>query len=227
MCNGFTKIETNCKWFLDKEVQFAIISVPTYFNYSQRQAIRDAGTISGLNVLRIIDEPTLAAIAYGFDKEIKTSRNVLIFDLGGGNFSLSLLAIEDGEFEVKAISGNIYLGGEDFDNKLIKYCAGEFRKRTGIYIESNPKALRRLRSSCEKAKRTLSASTQATIDIDSLLGGEDLNIEITRSKFEDLCMDLFKNCLPPIENVLKNAKMRKRDINDVVLVGGSTRIPRI
>ena len=218
--------QTACD-YLGKEVKDAIVTVPAYFNDSQRQATKDAGTISGLNVLRIINEPTAAAIAYGLDKKYQNERNVLIFDLGGGTFDVSLLSLEDGLFEVKATNGHTHLGGEDFDNRLVEYCAGEFRRKTSIDLKENPKALRRVRASCEKAKRALSAATQATVDIDALMDGEDLNVVITRSKFEDLCMDLFKKCLPPLENVLKDAKMSKSEVNDVVLVGGSTRIPKI
>ena len=222
------KLKKTADDFLGKEVKDAIVTVPAYFNDSQRQATKDAGTISGLNVLRIINEPTAAAIAYGLDKQAgKKEENVLIFDLGGGTFDVSLLALEDGLFEVKATNGNTHLGGEDFDNRLVEYCAGEFRRKTSIDIKKNAKALRRVRASCEKAKRALSAATQATVDIDALMEGEDLNVVITRSKFEDLCMDLFKKCMPPLENVLKDAKMSKSQIDEVVLVGGSTRIPKI
>ena len=222
------KLKQTATDFLGKEVKDAIVTVPAYFNDSQRQATKDAGTISGLNVLRIINEPTAAAIAYGLDKQTgKKEENVLIFDLGGGNFDVSLLALEDGLFEVKATNGNTHLGGEDFDNRLVEYCAGEFRRKTSIDIKKNAKALRRVRAACEKAKRALSAATQATVDIDALMDGEDLNVVITRSKFEDLCMDLFKKCMPPLECVLKDAKMSKSQIDEVVLVGGSTRIPKI
>ena len=221
------KLKQTASDFLGKEVKDAIITVPAYFNDSQRQATKDAGTISGLNVLRIINEPTAAAIAYGLDKKYKDERNVLIFDLGGGTFDVSLLTLEDGLFEVKATNGNTHLGGEDFDNRLVEYCASEFRRKTSIDIKTNAKALRRVRASCEKAKRALSAATQATVDIDALMDGEDLNVVITRSKFEDLCMDLFKKCMPPLESVLRDSKMSKSQINDVVLVGGSTRIPKI
>ena len=221
------KLKQTANDFLGKEVKDAIVTVPAYFNDSQRQATKDAGTIAGLNVLRIINEPTAAAIAYGLDKKYKDERNVLIFDLGGGTFDVSLLSLEDGVFEVRATNGNTHLGGEDFDNRMVEYCAGEFRRKTGIDIKSNPKALRRVRASCEKAKRALSAATQATVDIDALMDGEDLNVVITRSKFEDLCMDLFKKCMPPLENVIKDSKLAKSQIHDVVLVGGSTRIPKV
>lgn len=213
--------------YLGKEVKDAIVTVPAYFNDSQRQATKDAGQISGINVLRIINEPTAAAIAYGLDKKFKNERNVLIFDLGGGTFDVSVLSLEEGLFEVRATNGHTHLGGEDFDNRLVEYCAGEFRRKTGISMKDNPKALRRVRASCEKAKRALSASTQATIDIDALMEGKDLNVTITRAKFEELCMDLFKKCIPPLDNVLRDSKMSKSDIHDVVLVGGSTRIPKI
>ena len=221
------KLKKTAEDFLGKDVKDAIVTVPAYFNDSQRQATKDAGTISGLNVLRIINEPTAAAIAYGLDKQEKKEENVLIFDLGGGTFDVSLLSLEDGLFEVKATNGNTHLGGEDFDNRLVEYCAGEFRRKTSIDIKGNAKALRRVRAACEKAKRALSAATQATVDIDALMDGEDLNVVITRSKFEDLCMDLFKKCMPPLENVIKDAKMSKSQIDEVVLVGGSTRIPKI
>ena len=213
--------------FLGKEVKDAIITVPAYFNDSQRQATKDAGVIAGLNVLRIINEPTAAAIAYGLDKNQDKEENVLIFDLGGGTFDVSLLTLEDGLFEVKSTNGNTHLGGEDFDNRLVEHCANEFKKKTGIDIKNNVKALRRLRVSCERAKRALSASTQATIDVDALMDGEELNLILTRSKFEDICIDLFKKCIPPLENVIKDGKLSKSQIDEVVLVGGSTRIPKI
>ena len=213
--------------YIGKEVKDAIITVPAYFNDSQRQATKDAGQIAGINVVRIINEPTAASIAYGLDKKFKNERNVLIFDLGGGTFDVSLLSLEEGLFEVKATNGHTHLGGEDFDNRLVEYCANEFRRKTGLDIKGNPKALRRVRAQCEKAKRALSASTQTNVEVDGLLDGEDLSVTITRSKFEDLCMDLFKKCIPPLDNVLRDAKMSKSEVNDVVLVGGSTRIPKI
>ena len=221
------KLKQTASDYLGKDIKDAIITVPAYFNDSQRQATKDAGAISGLNVLRIINEPTAAAIAYGLDKKFNNERNVLIFDLGGGTFDVSLLSLEDGLFEVKATNGHTHLGGEDFDNRLVSHCVNEFKRKTSIDLTSNPKALRRIRVACEKAKRALSASTQATIDIDALIDGEDLNTIITRSKFEDLCMDLFMQCIPPLENVLHDAKMSKADVNDIVLVGGSTRIPKV
>jgi heat shock protein 1/8 len=213
--------------YLGKDVKDAIITVPAYFNDSQRQATKDAGQISGLNMLRIINEPTAAAIAYGLDKKFKSERNVLIFDLGGGTFDVSILALEEGLFEVRATNGHTHLGGEDFDNRLVDFCTGEFRRKHGIDLKENPKALRRIRAAAEKGKRALSSATQATIDIDALMDGKDLNITLTRAKFEELCMDLFKKCIPPLDNVLKDAKMSKSDVHDVILVGGSTRIPKI
>jgi L1 cell adhesion molecule like protein len=213
--------------YLAKEVKDAIVTVPAYFNDSQRQATKDAGTISGLNIIRIINEPTAAAIAYGLDKKFKNERNVLIFDLGGGTFDVSILSLEEGLFEVRATNGHTHLGGEDFDNRLVEYCSGEFRRKYNVDLKENAKALRRVRAAAEKAKRVLSSATQATIEIDALVDGNDLHLTITRAKFEELCMDLFKKCLPPLDNVLKDSKLSKGEIHDVVLVGGSTRIPKI
>lgn len=213
--------------YVGTDIKDAIVTVPAYFNDSQRLATKDAGTISGLNVLRIINEPTAAAIAYGLDKKFKSERNVLIFDLGGGTFDVSILSLEEGLFEVRSTNGHTHLGGEDFDNRLVEYCSGEFKRKTGLDLKENPKALRRLRSSCEKAKRALSAATQTTIDIDSIMDGRDLNMTVTRAKFEELCMDLFKLCIPPVEGALKDSKLSKSEIHEVVLVGGSTRIPKI
>ncbi|KAL4854067.1 Heat shock cognate protein [Chlorella vulgaris] len=208
----------------DKEVKKAVVTVPAYFNDSQRQATKDAGVIAGLEVMRIINEPTAAAIAYGLDKKGTTSgeQNVLIFDLGGGTFDVSLLTIEEGIFEVKATAGDTHLGGEDFDNRLVNFF--EFKRKHRKDISSNPRALRRLRTSCERAKRTLSSSTQASIEIDSLYEGIDFYSSITRARFEELNMDLFRKCMEP---VLRDAKMDKGQVNEVVLVGGSTRIPKV
>merc|ERR1712054_381628 len=213
--------------FLGKEVKSAVVTVPAYFNDSQRQATKDAGTIAGLNVLRIINEPTAAAIAYGLDKQESKEKNVLIFDLGGGTFDVSLLAIEEGIFEVKATNGHTHLGGEDFDNKMVDYCMADFKKKTGIDISKNNRSLRRLRTQCEKAKRILSAAHQAEIECEALAEGEDYSITMTRAKFEELCMDLFRKCMPPVENALKDAGIGKGEVHEVVLVGGSTRIPKI
>lgn len=213
--------------YLGKKINDAVITVPAYFNDSQRQATKDAGVISGLNVLRIINEPTAAAIAYGLDKKSSQERNVLIFDLGGGTFDVSLLTIEEGIFEVKATNGHTHLGGEDFDNRMVEYCTSEFKKKTSVDISNNPRALRRLRTQCEKAKRILSSAHQAPIECESLAEGFDFNISITRAKFEELCMEFFKKCIPPVENVLKDSGLSKGQIHEVVLVGGSTRIPKV
>jgi heat shock 70kDa protein 1/2/6/8 len=221
------KMKETAEAFLSKPIKHAVVTVPAYFNDSQRQATKDAGAIAGLNVLRIINEPTAAAIAYGLDKKGKGERHVLIFDLGGGTFDVSLLTIEDGIFEVKATAGDTHLGGEDFDSKLVEYCAAEFLKKTQIDIRGNHRALRRLRTQCEKAKRILSSSTQATIEVDSLAESMDFNTTITRAKFEELCLHYFKECIPPVEKVLKDANFAKNQVHDVVLVGGSTRIPKI
>ena len=222
-----TKMKETAESFLNKKVKDAVVTVPAYFNDSQRQATKDAGAIAGLNVLRIINEPTAAAIAYGLDKKGKGERNVLIFDLGGGTFDVSLLTIDDGIFEVKATSGDTHLGGEDFDNRLVEYCTADFQKKHGMNISSNTRALRRLRTQCERAKRILSSSTQTTIEVDSLHESVDYSTVITRAKFEELCLDYFKKCIPPVESVLKDSGMSKSQVHDIVLVGGSTRIPKV
>jgi heat shock protein 1/8 len=213
----------------DKPVKKAVVTVPAYFNDSQRQATKDAGVIAGLEVMRIINEPTAAAIAYGLDKKGQTTgeQNILIFDLGGGTFDVSLLTIEEGIFEVKSTAGDTHLGGEDFDNRLVNHFVQEFKRKYKKDITPNPRALRRLRTACERAKRTLSSSTQASIEIDSLYEGIDFYSSITRARFEELCMDLFRKCMDPVEKVIRDAKMDKSTINEVVLVGGSTRIPKV
>ncbi|KAE8968390.1 Heat shock protein, partial [Phytophthora rubi] len=203
-----------------------VITVPAYFNDSQRQATKDAGAIAGLNVLRIINEPTAAAIAYGLDKK-GGERNVLIFDLGGGTFDVSLLSIEEGIFEVKATAGDTHLGGEDFDNRLVEYFVQEFKRKHRKDLTQNQRALRRLRTACERAKRTLSSSAQAYIEIDSLYDSVDFNSTITRARFEDLCGDYFRKTMEPVEKVLRDAKLSKSQVHEVVLVGGSTRIPKV
>ena len=223
-----TKLKKDAEVYLDAEVKRAVITCPAYFNDAQRQATKDAGQIAGINVLRIINEPTAAAIAYGLDKiEQEGIRNILIFDLGGGTFDVSLLAIDEGVFEVKATNGDTHLGGEDFDNKMVEFCMKEFKTKSGIDISKNARAMRRLRTQCEKAKRLLSSSHSAPIECESLSDGEDYNTEISRAKFEELCIDLFKKCMPPVQNVLNDSKVGKAQINEVVLVGGSTRIPKI
>ena len=221
------KMKEIAEGYLGEEVKDAVITVPAYFNDSQRQATKDAGVIAGLNVLRIINEPTAAAIAYGLDKNSKKEQNVLIFDLGGGTFDVSLLTIDDGVFEVKATAGDTHLGGEDFDSRLVNHFISEFKRKNKKDITGSKRALRRLRTACEKSKRTLSASTNASIEIDSLFEGEDLYTSITRAKFESLCDDLFRGCLEPVEKVLRDAKIDKSKVDEIVLVGGSTRIPKI
>jgi len=221
-----TKMKDIAEAYLGKEVNNAVVTVPAYFNDSQRQATKDAGAISGLNVLRIINEPTAAAIAYGLDQKGE-EKNVLIFDLGGGTFDVSLLTIEEGIFEVKATAGDTHLGGEDFDNRMVDYFLQDFKRRHRKDMSSNQRSLRRLRTACERAKRTLSSSTQAHIEIDSLFDGIDFNSTITRARFEDLCMDYFKKCMEPCEKVLRDSKISKNQVHEVVLVGGSTRIPKI
>merc|ERR1712072_821525 len=224
-----TKMKETAESYLGHEVKDAVVTVPAYFNDSQRQATKDAGVIAGLNVLRIINEPTAAAIAYGLDKKKSSDResNVLIFDLGGGTFDVSILAIDGGIFEVKSTAGDTHLGGEDFDNRMVDHFVTEFKRKHKKEITVNKRALRRLRTACERAKRTMSASAQANIEIDSLFEGIDFYTSITRARFEELCADLFRGTLDPVEKALRDAKMDKSSINDIVLVGGSTRIPKI
>ena len=221
------KMKEIAEAYLGHPVTEAVVTVPAYFNDSQRQATKDAGTIAGLNVLRIINEPTAAAIAYGLDKKTTAERNILIFDCGGGTFDVSILNIEDAIFEVRATAGDTHLGGEDFDTLLVEYFVDEFKKKTKLDITGNKKSLRRLRTACERAKRTLSSATSACVEVDSLFDGRDFNSTITRAKFENLCDSLFRKTMKPVEQVLRDAKMSKSQINEVVLVGGSTRIPRI
>merc|ERR1719184_339884 len=223
-----TKMKETAEAYLGTEVKEAVITVPAYFNDSQRQATKDAGAISGLNVLRIINEPTAAAIAYGLDKKKGAAEaNVLIFDLGGGTFDVSILTIEEGIFEVKSTAGDTHLGGEDFDNRMVDHFVNEFKRKHKKDMKGNKRALRRLRTACERAKRTLSASAQANIEIDSMFEGIDFYTSITRARFEELCSDLFKGTLEPVEKALRDAKLDKSGIDDIVLVGGSTRIPKI
>lgn len=221
------KMKEIAESYLGKKVTDAVVTVPAYFNDSQRQATKDAATIAGLNCLRIINEPTAAAIAYGLDKNKDDDTNVLIFDLGGGTFDVSLLNIEGGIFEVKATAGDTHLGGEDFDSRLLRHFSEEFKRKHKKDISGNPRALRRLRTACERAKRTLSSTTQTTIEIDSLYDGIDFYTTITRARFEELCMDLFRKCMEPVEKTIRDAKMDKMKIDEIVLVGGSTRIPKI
>ena len=224
-----TKMKAVAESYLGSSVTDAVITVPAYFNDSQRQATKDAGTIAGLNVLRIINEPTAAAIAYGLDKKGDNNgeRNILIFDCGGGTFDVSILSIDDSVFEVQATAGDTHLGGEDFDTRMVEHFMSEFKKKHKVDLSDNKKALRKLRTASEKAKRTLSSSTTAMIEIDSLCDGIDFNTSISRAKFESLCDDLFRKTMKPVEQVLRDSKLSKSQIHEVVLVGGSTRIPKI
>ncbi|XP_036609806.1 heat shock cognate 71 kDa protein-like isoform X6 [Trichosurus vulpecula] len=222
-----TKMKEIAEAYLGKTVTNAVVTVPAYFNDSQRQATKDAGTITGLNVLRIINEPTAAAIAYGLDKKVGAERNVLIFDLGGGTFDVSILTIEDGIFEVKSTAGDTHLGGEDFDNRMVNHFIAEFKRKHKKDISENKRAVRHLRTACKRAKHTLSSSTQASIEIDSLCEGIDFYTSITRARFKELNTDLFRGTLDPVEKALRDAKLDKSQIHDIILVGGSTRIPKI
>jgi L1 cell adhesion molecule like protein len=222
-----TKMKDIAESFMGKTVKDAVVTVPAYFNDSQRQATKDAAAIAGLNCLRIINEPTAAAIAYGLDKNKDEDKNVLIFDLGGGTFDVSLLNIEGGIFEVKATAGDTHLGGEDFDARLLRHFSEEFKRKHKKDLSGNARALRRLRTACERAKRTLSSTSQTTVEIDSLFEGIDFYSSITRARFEDLNADLFRKCMEPVEQVIRDAKMDKAKVDEVVLVGGSTRIPKI
>jgi len=221
------KMRETAEAYLGKDVPNAVVTVPAYFNDSQRQATKDAGAIAGMNVLRIINEPTAAAIAYGLDKKVGAERNVLIFDLGGGTFDVSVLSIEDGIFEVKSTAGDTHLGGEDFDNRMVNHFIQEFKRKNKKDISGSKRAVRRLRTACERAKRTLSSSTQAAIEIDSLFEGVDFYTSITRARFEELCSDLFRGTMDPVEKALRDARLDKNAIHEIVLVGGSTRIPKV
>ncbi|CUG91763.1 heat shock protein 70, putative, partial [Bodo saltans] len=224
------KMKATAETYIGKEVKKAVVTVPAYFNDVQRQATKDAGAIAGLEVISIMNEPTAAAVAYGLDKigDNHRKRDVLIFDLGGGTFDVTLLTIGANVFEVKATSGDTHLGGADFDNRLVKFYTEEFKKKNnGKDLSSSPRSVQRLRVACERAKRTLSSATQATIEIDALFDNIDFTATITRARFEELCVDLFKKTFIPVERVLQDAKMNKRVVDDVVLVGGSTRIPKV
>nr|XP_039256758.1 heat shock 70 kDa protein-like [Styela clava] len=221
------KMKETAESYLGSKVKDAVVTVPAYFNDSQRQGTKDAGAIAGLNVLRIINEPTAAAIAYGLDKKGGGEHNVLIFDLGGGTFDVSVLSIDDGIFEVKSTRGDTHLGGEDFDNRMVSKILIEIQRKHKKDLSQNKRALRRLHTACERAKRTLSSSSQASIELDSLFEGVDYSTTITKAKFEDTCSDLFRSTLVPVEQALRDAKLDKSNIDEVVLVGGSTRIPKI
>jgi heat shock 70kDa protein 1/2/6/8 len=221
------KMKEIAEAYLGSTVTDAVITVPAYFNDAQRQATKDAGIIAGLNVMRIINEPTAAAIAYGLDKKGQGEKNILIYDLGGGTFDVTVMTIEDGIFEVKSTAGDTHLGGEDFDRRLMEHFMQDFKRKHKKDISDNKKALRRLQTACEIAKKTLSSSTTAAIEIDSLFEGIDYNSIITRARFEDICSDLFKKTFEPVDKVLSDAKISKSQIHEIVLVGGSTRIPKI
>ena len=221
------KLKAMAEAYLGEEVKDAVVTVPAYFNDAQRQATKDAGRIAGLNVLRLLAEPTAACIAYGLNEKGKGERKVIIFDLGGGTFDVSLLTVEDGVFEVLATSGDTHLGGQDVDTRIVEWAMEEFKRKTKIDIRSNSKAMARLRLVAERVKKTLSTANQATLEVDSLAEGNDLVLSLSRAKFESLCEDLFRKCMGPVEQVLKDAKLGKGDIHDVVLVGGSSRIPRV
>lgn len=214
--------------YLGQEVTSAVITVPAYFNDSQRQATKDAGLIAGFKeIKRIINEPTAAAIAYGLDNKSSAERNILVFDLGGGTFDTSILTLDSGVFEVKATCGDTHLGGEDFDNRMVEYFSTKFKQETGKDLRENPRSLKRLKTQCERLKRTLSQNNSGNIEIDAIYQGEDLYASLSRAKFEELNMDLFKKCMVPVEKVLQDSKLSKGDIHEVVLVGGSTRIPKV
>jgi L1 cell adhesion molecule like protein len=222
-----SKMKTVAENYLGTEVKDCVVTVPAYFGDSQRQATKDAATIAGLNCLRIINEPTAAAIAYGLDKKGSGEQNILIFDSGGGTHDISLISIEDGVFEVKATDGDSHLGGEDIDERLVKHFISEFKRKHKKDPSENARSIKRLKNSCEKLKRTLSSTSQATLELDSFFDGIDFMATLTRARFEELCMDIFKKTMEPVENVLKAAKLSKSQIHEIVLVGGTTRIPKI
>ncbi len=219
------KMKEVAETFLGTKVRNAVVTVPAYFNEGQRQSTKDAGTIAGLNVARIISEPTAAAIAYGLNQQ--GEKNILVFDLGGGTFDVSLLTLDDGFFEVVATNGDTHLGGEDFDNRVMKHFVDLLLKKRGVDVSKDERALARLRKACEAAKRQLSSKTEALVEVDSIVEGVDLSEKLTRAKFEELNADLFKGTLTPVQKVLEDAKLKKADIDEIVLVGGSTRIPKI
>jgi heat shock protein 1/8 len=222
-----TKMKQTAEAYLGTTVKNAVVTVPAYFNDAQRQATKDAGLIAGLNILRIINEPTAAAIAYGLDKISEKQRNILIFDFGGGTHDVSLLSLEDGVFEVKATAGDTHLGGEDIDNRIVNYVIEEFKRKHKVDLSKNKKAICRIRSAAERAKRSLSGNSQVNIEIDSLYDGIDLSLPLSRARFESLCSDIFTKTLEPVERVLLDSKVSKADVHDIVLVGGSTRIPKV
>lgn len=221
-----SKMKETAEAYLGKKVTHAVVTVPAYFNDAQRQATKDAGVIAGLNVMRIINEPTAAAIAYGLDKK-DGEKNVLVFDLGGGTFDVSLLTIDNGVFEVVATNGDTHLGGEDFDQRVMDHFIKLYKKKKGKDIRKDNRAVQKLRREVEKAKRALSSNHQVRIEIESFFEGEDFSETLTRAKFEELNMDLFRSTLKPVQKVLEDADMNKKDVDEIVLVGGSTRIPKV
>ena len=220
------KMKEIAESYLGKKVDHAVVTVPAYFNDNQRQATKDAGVIAGLNVLRVVNEPTAAAIAYGLDKKGE-ERQIIVYDLGGGTFDVSLLSIDNGVFEVMATAGDTHLGGEDFDQRVISYLAKQYNKKNDVDISKDLKTMGKLKREVEKAKRTLSSQMSTRIEIEAFHQGKDFSETLTRAKFEELNMDLFKKTLKPVEQVLKDAKVKKNEIHDIVLVGGSTRIPKV
>ena len=220
------KMKEIAESYLGKEVKNAVVTVPAYFNDAQRQATKDAGTIAGLNVVRIINEPTAAAIAYGLDKK-DGERNILVFDLGGGTFDVSMLTIDNGVFEVLATNGDTHLGGEDFDQRVMEYFIKLYKKKAGKDIRKDNRAVQKLRREVEKAKRALSTQHQVKVEVESLFDGEDFSETLTRAKFEELNMDLFRATMKPVQKVLEDADLKKEDVHEIVLVGGSTRIPKV
>jgi len=220
------KMRETAESFLGKNVTHAVVTVPAYFNDAQRQATKDAGVIAGLNVARILNEPTAAAIAYGLDK-VKGERKIVVFDLGGGTFDVSLLVIDDGVFEVKAVGGDTHLGGQDFDNRIIDWMVKEAKAQYGVDVSANKKVLAKFRRESEKAKRVLSTAHEVPIEVEAISEDKDFSVKLTRAKFEDLNDDLFRKCIPPVKKALEDAKWKIEDVHDVVLVGGSTRIPKV
>lgn len=220
------KMKEIAETYLRKKITHAVVTVPAYFNDAQRQATKDAGTISGMNVVRIINEPTAAAIAYGLDKK-EGEKNILVFDLGGGTFDVTLLTIDNGVFEVLATNGDTHLGGEDFDQRVMDYFIKLYKKKTGKDIRKDNRAVQKLRREVEKAKRALSSQHTARIEIEGFFEGEDFSEQLTRAKFEELNMDLFRSTTKPVQRVLEDADMKKEQVAEIVLVGGSTRIPKV
>merc|ERR1712066_968019 len=221
-----TKMKDTAETYLGTKVTHAVVTVPAYFNDAQRASTKDAGTIAGLNVMRIINEPTAAAIAYGLDKK-EGEKNILVFDLGGGTFDVSLLTIDGGVFEVVSTNGNTHLGGEDFDQRVMDYFMKLYKKKYGKDVRKNDRSVQKLRREVEKAKRALSSGHQAKIEIESFFDGEDFSETLTRAKFEELNMDLFRSCMEPVKKVLEDGDLSKDEIDEIVLVGGSTRIPKV